>query len=229
MPHTKLGSYNVEFRNSEEFHLLKNEIFTQNHYYFETENPTPFIIDAGAHIGLATLYFKKLYPHARIIAIEPQPQNFQLLENNIFENQLTDITTYQIALAEQAGTQEFYSDNTSLEWLSTAGFLPGSWIGTQSSDQITVQTLPLSHFLTQPVDFLKMDIEGAETNVLLAAADHLSQVKHLMLEFHPHPHQKLTDLHTFLTKRYKNVEVWKKGQPVDVRRATGLVILEAWR
>jgi len=72
---------------------VKSEIFTSDLYYFETENSTPFIIDAGAHIGLVTLYFKKNYPDSEIIAIEPNPESFEILENNMYENQIDGIST----------------------------------------------------------------------------------------------------------------------------------------
>ena len=80
---TKLNQYIVHYTTSQEYHELKREIFSQGIYYFEADNDAPVIIDAGAHIGLATLYFKSLYPDARITAIEPYPRSFELL-NKIF-------------------------------------------------------------------------------------------------------------------------------------------------
>jgi FkbM family methyltransferase len=76
-------------------------------YYFETDNPLPFIIDAGAQIGMSTLYFKKQYPGAEIVAIEPNTINFKLLEENIWENQLDNVTTIQAALTGYGSETSF--------------------------------------------------------------------------------------------------------------------------
>ena len=79
----KIDQYEVNYHDKDELLHLKNEIFVHHCYYFETTVTNPKIIDAGAHIGLATLYFKKLFPFAEITAIEPQPISFKLLEQNV--------------------------------------------------------------------------------------------------------------------------------------------------
>jgi FkbM family methyltransferase len=227
MPSTKLQQFVVSYTNSEEYHRLKTEIFTHDCYYFETDNPTPRIIDAGAHIGLATLYFKKLYPAAQIIAIEPHPANLELLEKNIWENNLEDIEVVPVALSRTAGQQEYFSDASRDAWFSTAGFLQGAWNQGQNSQSSQVKTETLGAFLQEPIDFLKMDIEGAEQEVLQAAGDQLGMVKHLMVEFHPHPGQDLVNLVTFLQERGFTTTVWKDGQEVKPKHVRGLVLVEA--
>ncbi|MBU0974170.1 FkbM family methyltransferase, partial [Patescibacteria group bacterium] len=169
MQSSKLQKYTIYHNNSEEYHRLKREIFTQDLYCFETNNPEPIIIDAGAHIGLSVLYFKQLYPTSKIIAIEPNPESFKILERNIFENQIEDVTLIQTALSDKSGIETLYLDKTSEEWHSVASFHKGSWVGTQKSTSVTVQTHTLSEFITQPIDFLKMDIEGVEQKVLTTA------------------------------------------------------------
>ncbi len=109
MNSSRLNKYTIYHNNSEEYHNLKREVFTSDLYYFETENPQPVIIDAGAHIGLATLYFKQLYPGAQITALEPNPESFQLLEKNLFENMIDDVTTVQVALSDHSGEEHFFA------------------------------------------------------------------------------------------------------------------------
>lgn len=210
---------------------MKGEIFTQGVYFFETTNPQPLIIDAGAHIGLSTLYFKKIYPHAEIMAIEPNPLAFQILEKNIFENQLDDVHTHQVALSdrEDVGEVEFFMDKTDDQWLSTASFTSGAWTGTQESKSILVPTALLSDFLTRPVDFLKMDIEGAEQPVLTAAQDKLHLIKQMIIEFHPLSHQSLQKLVQFLQDRGFQTKIWKDGKEIQPKRARGLSYIEAIR
>lgn len=224
--HAKLTPYTVFFNSSAEYHHLKQEIFTQDSYYFETANPAPVIIDAGAHIGMATLYFKKLYPGAHITAIEPLPQNFALLEKNIWENQLTEVRTHNVALAPREGASDIYFDATPNNWYISAGFTKGGWTHEQESDVIQVPTLPLADFLTEPIDFLKMDIEGAEEAVLTAAQDHLKMIRHAMIEFHPGAQQKLTRVVELFTERGFTVTLWQKGKIIQKSQG-GLVLIEA--
>jgi len=213
--------------NSEEYHLLKSEVFTQGVYYFESDNPRPRIIDAGAHIGLSTLYFKKIFPFSHIISLEPNPLTFSLLEKNIFENQVQDVELHQAALAAGAEKSTFFMDDTENEWFSTAGFSPGAWNGMQNSKQISVETLQLASFLDKTVDFLKMDIEGAEQEVLLASGDQIKQVKKIIIEFHTVPHQSLSKILEFLQEKGFFIQLWKDGKSLDKRFARGLFYIEA--
>jgi|SRR5579859_188628 len=224
---SKLSPFTVFYENGPEYHQLKNEIFTQDAYYFETTNPQPRIIDVGAHIGLATLYFKKLYPNARITAIEPNPHTFKILEKNIFENGLKDAELHSVALAAQTGTAEFFMDSTAEKWLSTASFTEGAWTRTQTSTSFQVPTAPLSQFLTEPTDFLKMDIEGTEQEVLMSSTKSLHLIKEMLVEFHPLPQQSLAKLVTFLEEHNFRVELWKDGKSVIAKRAHGLVYINA--
>jgi FkbM family methyltransferase len=230
MPTTKIGKQTVIYDNGEEFHHLKNELFSQHTYYFESDTPSPYIIDAGAHIGLATLYFKKLYPAAQIVAIEPNPDSFELLEQNIWENGLEKVTTVQAALSDSKGKQEFFRDVSGHKWWSTAGFIKGSWQESQESEALIVPTVPLSEYLTQTVDFLKMDIEGAELVVLEVAGPLLRNIKHLILEYHPHAGQSLEVLSRLLENHGFKLTYFKKGQELrSIKLARGLVQVEAVR
>lgn len=56
--------FKISFINKEEFELIYKDIFESGEYNFQTNNPKPFILDCGSHIGLSVLYFKKLYPQA---------------------------------------------------------------------------------------------------------------------------------------------------------------------
>lgn len=227
MQHSKLSPFTVYYDNAEEYHHLKGEIFTQDTYYFECDTATPRIIDAGAHIGLATLYFKKLFPAAYVTAIEPHPHSFKLLEKNIWENSLTDVSIIRAALGDRRGERSFFADASKDKWFSTAGFLSGAWTGSQTSSEQSVEIRPLADFLQQPVDFLKMDIEGAEEAVLMMAGAHIQQVKQMRIEFHTHPSQKLSHLLDFLQDYHFKIQLWKKGKPVTLKQAHGLVMIEA--
>lgn len=192
----KLGNYHINIANSEEYHELKQEIFSDHLYYFETENPAPVIIDAGAHIGLAMLYFKKLFPGALVTAIEPHPVNFALLEENVWENGLTDVTCVQAALVGDSTQRvaHLYQDPV-YNWLMTSSLRQGSWTGKQVEyTPLEVNCRPLSDFLQHPVDLLKMDIEGVEQTVLHEARAQLHFIREIIMEFHPGANQSLPAL-----------------------------------
>lgn len=208
----------------DEYHHLKREIFTHNGYYFEpnenqaAQQVAPVIIDAGAHIGLATLYFKYLYPEAKIIAIEPNPLAFEILEANIFENQLENVQTFNLALSDKSETANFYLDKTENGWWSTAGFIEGAWTGDQQSERTSVKTASLSELIREPVDFLKMDIEGAELKVLRASESVLPLIKQLAVEFHPHSEQNLEDL-VFLLEKHFQLTLYQDGREITFKKA----------
>ncbi|HEX7018099.1 MAG TPA: FkbM family methyltransferase [Patescibacteria group bacterium] len=232
MQKSNLHGLAVFYEDQREFHSLKNEIFTQHTYYVEIENPQPVIIDAGAHIGLATLYFKKMFPGARVIAIEPHPANLKVLDLNVFENRLEEVTIVAGALVgtkEADGNQVVLHGDIGHEWLSTTSVHKGAWTGDQQTQKLRVKSYELSQFLTEPVDVLKMDIEGAEQEVLSAAKDQLPMINHLFVEFHPHPEQSLEKVVSLLENAGFRLTFSKKGKPVRQAEATGLVIIEGVR
>jgi FkbM family methyltransferase len=229
---TKILPFTVWFRQSEEFHIIKREIFTQNAYYIEFESEQPVIIDAGAHIGLATLYFKKLYPNSKIWAIEPIKENFEILQMNVETNRLPDVHLFEAALSETGSETTLYFDATETAWLSTAGKEPGAWNHQQTSRSKTVPAMQLSQLISQinlPVDLLKLDIEGAELSVLKEAQSHLGKVKHIIMEYHPIKTQSLRQIVTLLENQGFLCEIWKDGKAISEQKSSGLVYIQASR
>ncbi len=185
MDSTKIGKFRVYYDNREEFHRLRREVFGNHEYYAEFETDKPYIIDAGAHIGLSVLYFKSLAPGAEILAIEPNSKVLPLLQKNVFENQLEGVVIEPVALSDRAGREKFYLDASAWQWYSTAGMHKGAWNGRQESLELTVETRRLADFLVQRVDLLKMDIEGGEYDVFSACmpAD-FARIKYVIMEYH---------------------------------------------
>jgi len=201
--HSRLGRFEVYFQNQPEFHILKREIFGQACYYFESNTTQPKILDVGAHIGLSCLYFKKLYPGARITCLEPIASSFQLLERNILENRLDDVVCHQLALAPTAGRLTLHIDPTTAHWYSSTSILPGAWNSQQKTQPIQVTAATLARLIDQPIDLLKLDVEGAEQTILENGQAILPQIKQLLVEFHPGANQSLTSLVNLLKKRVK--------------------------
>jgi FkbM family methyltransferase len=191
----RLAGFEVTFLSYRALRKLFDEIFIEEEYCFIADSAQPFIIDCGSNIGLSILYFKKLYPGARIIGFEPFPTAFDVLTTNIAANRLTCVSVYNLAVARQQGSQTFYydpSDLGSLRMSLCADRLKG--------DPIMVKTTRLSSYITGPVDLLKMDIEGAEPEVLdeLNESGALVHVKALFLEYHHHIDSRLDSLSVIL-------------------------------
>src|SRR5215207_11698392 len=179
------GGYRFFCRNREEFERICHDVFDGHEYAFETRHRAPFIVDAGAHVGVATHYFKSRYPHARVLALEANPVTFALLHKNISHNGLDDVRAVHAALAPDAGTIPFFasaSDEEPGAWGDSVIQQP--WHEVEATAVVQVPAVTLSSLLTEPIDLLKLDIEGLETAVLEEAAPRLSMVRQAILEFH---------------------------------------------
>lgn len=179
------GGYHFYCRNREEFERICEDVFGSHEYRFETRRHRPYIIDAGAHVGVATAYFKQHYPRARILALEANPVTCALLQKNVSHNGLDDVQVMNAALAPEAGEIAFYaaaSDDEPGAWGDSAVQQP--WHEGEGTVVMTAPAVTLSSLLTEPVDLLKLDIEGLETAVLEEAAPRLSLVRRVILEFH---------------------------------------------
>jgi len=95
------NGFKVSYRNGYELEVIYDDIFAKNVYFFKSENPEPHIIDCGGHIGLAVLYFKSLYPRARIVTFEPNPETFFLLRENIVQNNLSGVRAINMAVSRE--------------------------------------------------------------------------------------------------------------------------------
>jgi FkbM family methyltransferase len=187
----QLLGYNVSYADAAQLRYLYREIFVLGAYIFHSSERYPFIVDCGSNIGISILFFKRLYPGAKIIGFEPDQDTFAILQRNIEQNGLSDVTVHNCALTDYDGTIAFYQSG------QTKSSLMMSTLQERASGTRTeVPARRLSNFLTTDVDLLKMDIEGAETSVLpeLAAANALRRVRQLHLEYHHHIQRDVDDL-----------------------------------
>ncbi|MEQ1762394.1 MAG: FkbM family methyltransferase [Pyrinomonadaceae bacterium] len=154
------------------------EIFVDEVYRYNPSGSSPVIIDCGANIGLSVVYFKELCPGAKIVAFEPDPAVFDLLKKNVLERSYTDVELVNEAV---------WVDNSILNF-SAEGALGGKVSDDKSkSELIAVQGKRLRDVLDRDIDFLKLDIEGAEYAVLEDCKDLLGNVRNLFVEYHCDP------------------------------------------
>lgn len=158
------------------------EIFWDEVYRFPCSKAAPRIIDAGANLGLATLFFLHQYPGCRVTALEPDPKTFAWLQKNLATqgDEGNRVRLLRAALAGRRGQRRFEDRG------GDAGRLGH---GPEDSDSLQVECIVLDDLLEEPVDFLKMDLEGAETEVLESCRN-LSQVDFLFVEHHSFAQQK---------------------------------------
>lgn len=157
------------------FYIAFKDIFAHKIYHFETTNNKPKVIDGGAHIGLFSLYVKLLYPQAEVIAFEPEAKSLQLLRNNLTANNIDDLKIVEAGLFNEDTELSFGSDDSD-----------GSSIFAQKTDQ-KIKVVKLSPYLDEPVDLLKLNIEGAEFQVLEESEDKLHNVNEIIIEYHGFP------------------------------------------
>ncbi|ALJ00807.1 FkbM family methyltransferase [Rufibacter tibetensis] len=158
------------------------EIFVLDCYRSKTPEEKQFIIDGGGHVGMAVLYFTLLYPNAKILSFEPDPASFQLLEKFILYNKLSQVTLVQAALSSVKGTLTFRTHSKPIGKLNAGLFNAGP-----ETVSVDVPAVILSDYIDKPVDLLKLDIEGAEVQVIqeLVESGKISFVNEIVVEYHP--------------------------------------------
>lgn len=173
------------------FWIAFNEIFFSEDYYFSTDENEPLIIDGGANIGLATCYFKWLYPNARILSFEPSEQIHAILQHNVAQLSPHQISVLGYALSNEEGVLDFSTPRSD----SLAGSLFGERLSADSAIE-QVQARRLRHWLERErsIQFIKLDIEGAELDVLKDVEDQLHKVENMFIEYHGSAHGPQGDL-----------------------------------
>ena len=177
----KFSGLNFECLNPEHFGLLYTEIFIGAPYAFRPTRADPFIIDGGVNIGLSVAFFKTAYPKSRIIGFEPHPKAYEVAKRNFEQNRFTDVQLLNAAITG-AGKQvelQFIPEEIMASTIGNRLAVRGA-----KPQSVMVPAVQLSEFLTAEVDFLKLDIEGAETAVLEEAGAKLRLIRNMFVEFH---------------------------------------------
>ena len=153
------------------------DIFENEIYKFAASSDRPLIIDCGSNIGISVLYYKMLYPHSTVIAYEPDKKNFQLLSKNIADNNLQQVSLHEAAV---------WVENGEIKFASNAAEGSSITMTNEGSNVVVVAAVRLADVLNkyEKIDFLKLDIEGAEDKVVADCGSLLSRIENLFLEYH---------------------------------------------
>jgi len=172
---TPLLTRRIEMSDAASFLAMYQDLFEREIYRFASAKDDPFIIDGGSNIGLSVLYFKRLYPRSHIIAFEPDPELFRLLEINCATFELPEVELVNRAL---------WTSETTLDFLQEGGEAGRLHEHDGTARTVRVSAVRLKDYLRTDIDLLKLDIEGAETEVLRDCSDELSRVRRLFVEYH---------------------------------------------
>lgn len=154
------------------------QVFVWDDYALPFKLDPNLIIDGGANVGYASVYFANQYPEAQIVAVEPEKSNFELLLENT--SGYPNVSTIQAGIWHKAATLKIENPNDDKSMFRTA----------ESESQegalraVTIREL-LARWNAPEIDILKLDIEGAEREVFsLNYEDWLGRVKLLIIELH---------------------------------------------
>ncbi len=172
---TRIKNHEVMISDAPGFIHSASEIFRDHVYHFNSKSDRPHIIDAGSNIGLSILYFKDLYPNSTVIGYEPDPNIFSILKHNV--GSLPGVELRQAAA---------WTEDTELIFYSEGSLAGSTTIDTEMRHNTTsVVAEKLSREIDNAhVDFLKIDIEGAENHLLFDIKPYLKNVDNLFFEYH---------------------------------------------
>ena len=168
----------IHLRNKTDDVKLFKQLMFHREYRFTSPITPGFIIDAGANIGLSALFFATSYPSAEIIAIEAEGENYKLLCHNT--------SNYPNIKCIHAG---LWHKSTTLEVTNPAAATTGFMVNETSADNpngfkaVSTDDILSSHNKAF-IDIYKVDIEGAEKEVLSKNSEWLAKTKILIIELH---------------------------------------------
>lgn len=146
----------------------------------ETVKNGSVVLDIGAHIGYYTLLFaKRVGPHGKIYAFEPDPTNFALLKKNVEANHYQNVVLVNKAVSDKTGKGTLY-----LSQYASGDHRTYARPGRKS---VPVKTAKIDEVVKEKVDFVKMDVQGAEAKALAGMQNVLKKSPHvkLLMEFWP--------------------------------------------
>lgn len=181
------GDLDVYTQSPAEAQYMYDEIFTEGCYREVGLPDHPYVVDVGGNIGMFVLYIKREYPDAEVASFEPMPHSIDLFRRNMALHGVSGVTLHETALGsvpEEAVTFSFYpllpANSTRYPEIKE---LPKAQLAEKTdralaeqiyyADEVTVGVRRLADFLPagHVVDLLKVDVEGAEADVLLGIDD----------------------------------------------------------
>lgn len=165
---------NIEFTKRGALRSQFAEIYLNRHYACKLHSLEPVIVDCGGNIGMSAIWFRQNYPGCSLTVYEADPELAAILKRNVDRAGYPDTTVRNSAV---------WIENTQLSFAAK-----GDETGKiDPAGHTLVTAVDIASALPQKVDLLKLDIEGAEFEVMehLLKTGAISQVQNLVIEFHP--------------------------------------------
>jgi len=171
--------YDLQYSDLLSFCPQWQDIFVRRTLDFTTAAPQPRILDCGANVGVASLFFRRRYANAHITAFEADPALFALLDANLNANGAASVERRNVALWTANGSLTFRSEGSDSGMIES---LPGAVNGRS----VVVPSLRLRDVIAAEshIDLLKLDIEGAEDAVLADCEPVLDRVGAMVMDLH---------------------------------------------
>jgi FkbM family methyltransferase len=194
-----------------------NDIYVRQEYGWELPVTPKVIVDAGAYTGLSTAFFASRFPDAKIIAIEPDEDNFELLAQNT--SHFANVHIIRAALWYESGSVSLMDPGDGA-WglrLLESDVNAGEATSAVRSDSVRAITIAdvIRDYDLEKIDLLKVDVEGSEKEIFAAANSWISYVDAICIELHDR--FKTGCSRSF----YKAVEDF----PVEVRRGEDVLVI----
>ena len=142
------------------------------------------VLDIGAHVGVVSCYLGKRWPGLRVYAFEPMMENYVRLRRNLQANNVANVVAWQLAVSGNGRAMRLASAIDSNSGGSTA-------YSASEGERRVVRSVTLARLFEQlkldRVRLLKMDVEGAEYETIMAEPSLLDRVDYLVGEFHENP------------------------------------------
>lgn len=191
------------------------EIFLRNDYLINgiQVRDSDTILDVGANIGIFSILVAGMCPNGRIYAIEPIPDNCEILRRNIKLNKISNIEILELALSDHDGHDEIYIDDRNLG--GNSFFIDGVPLKVKV---ITLESL-IRTLNLERINLIKMDCEGSEFDIIMSSSDEiLCKIEYISLEYHeisgrPSP----SDLVEFLRNHHFQVNINSNKSHLDSR------------
>jgi FkbM family methyltransferase len=196
------------------------QVFLDHEYDFGVNDQPRVIVDAGANIGLASVLFANRYPSAKIIAIEPESSNFELLKMNV--------APYDNVIPLQAA---LWNRNEEINLVDPGRGKWGFMTAQKNLDSAaasavchTVRAMTVDRLLAEQnidsIDILKIDIEGAEKEVFNDTSAWIGRVGAIIIELHER--MKAGCNRTFYRGSEGFDREWTQGENVYLSRSDRL-------
>jgi FkbM family methyltransferase len=171
----------IHLRNKYADKITFKQVFLETQYNFDIPFTPTTIIDGGANIGLASVYFSHRYPSASIVAVEPNKENFEMLEKNI--------VSFSKVKAKNGG---IWNDNKNLVIVNTQDYDNSFMVEeVEAGTPNSIPAFSIASIMQEQkwatIDLLKLDIEGSEKEVFEKNYESwLPHTKMIIVEVHDH-------------------------------------------